>query len=441
MTASQPSSPRPSTSSLRHGLFHPLGLPGGPPAHPIESDPILRTALDESWRQYLAPHVQPQRPGPDHSLRPGNHPRKLPRAGKERPPRHRREPAALGLQQTPHPPECLTVLTCPHPPPPVVVFDPGDDVLHTRAALAMHHPAAGRATVHPTPSTDSTLALAHNLLDALGKTTPLTGYRANDPTPAWTLAAAWLLAPPVTRLTVLRAHLLSARALHDLLALRARTGVRLYLVCHQPQPSAVLEQALTRTGYDMADADAVLSLDGQNPPHAPRPRQAAADTSEWISLPTLTRLTSYESSPACACSPPTAAQRGLHPPALPLHIATQVAHRLNRTAHPHLAAHLAAAIVMAVSTSQLDTARVLDLALDGTALTLHDRHNVRQGCTTHPVPTWAQPLLRATAFTHLLATGERSSRLFADPLGACGLPSLTDFAEHLRIRPPQPRLR
>ncbi|EPD54444.1 hypothetical protein [Streptomyces sp. HGB0020] len=333
------------------------------------------------------------------------------------------------------------MLTCPHPPPPVVVFDPGDDVAHTRAALAMHHPAAGRVTIHPTPGTESTLALAHNLLDALGKTTPVTGYRATDPAPVWTLAAAWLLALPVTRLTVLRAHLLSPRALGDLLALRVRTGVRLYLVCHQPRPSAVLEQALARTGYDMADADAVLSQDHQDPPHAPRTRPAAADTSEWISLPALTTLTSYESSPACACTAPTAAERGFRPPTLPTHIATRVAHRLDRTAHPHLAAHLAAALGTAASTSQLDTARVLDLALDGTTLTLHDRHNVRQGCTTHPVPAWAQPFLRAAAFTHLLATAERSSRLFADPLGARGLPSLRDFAEHLRIRPPQPRLR
>ncbi len=330
------------------------------------------------------------------------------------------------------------MLTCPHPPLPVVVLDPGDDATHTRAALAMHHPAAGRVTVHPTPGTDSTLALAHNLLDALGKTTPVTGYRATDPAPVWTLAAAWLLALPVTRLTVLRAHLLSARGLDDLLALRVRTGVRLHLVCHQPRLPAVLERALARTGYDMADADAVLSQDDQDPPRTPRTRQAAPDSGEWIDLPALTTLTSYESSPDCACTPPTAAQHGFRPPLLPARMATQVAQRLSRTPHPHLAAHLAAAIVTAASTSQLDTARVLDLALDGTTLALHDRHNVRQGCTTHPVPAWAQPLLRAAAFIHLLATAERSGPLFADPFHARGLPSLRDFAECLQLRPPQP---
>ncbi|GHB92442.1 hypothetical protein GCM10010306_104470 [Streptomyces umbrinus] len=330
------------------------------------------------------------------------------------------------------------MLTCPHPPPPMVVFDPGDDAAHTRAALTMHHPAAGRATIHPTPGTDSTLTLAHNVLDALGKTTPVPGYRATDPVPAWTLAAAWILALPISRLTVLRAHLLSARALDDLLALRARTGVRLYLVCHQPKLSAALERTLARTGYDMADADAVLSQDDRTPPHALRTGQATPDSGEWIDLPALTTLTSYESNPTCGCTAPTAAERGFRPPALPSRIAAQVAHRLDRTAHPHLAAHLAAAVATAASTSQLNTARIQDLAPDGTTLTLHDRHNVRQGCTTHPVPAWAQPLLRATAFTHFLATGERGSALFTDPLGARGLPSLKDFAERLKLRPPQP---
>ncbi|MER6288561.1 hypothetical protein [Streptomyces sviceus] len=330
------------------------------------------------------------------------------------------------------------MLTCPQPPPPMVVFDPGDDAAHTRAALLMHHPAAGCATVHPTPGTDSTLALAHNLLDALGKTTPVPGYRATDPAPLWTLAAAWTLALPVTRLTVLRAHLLSTRALGDLLALRVRTGVRLHLVCHQPKLSAALERALARTGYDMADANAVLRQDDQDPPDTLRPRQAATHSGEWIDLPALTTLTSYESSPACVCTPPTAAEHGFRPPLLPIRIATQVAQRLSHTPHPHLAAYLAAAVVTAASTSQLDTARVLDLALDGTTLALHDRHNVRQGCTTHPVPLWAQPFMRATAFTHLLATAERSSPLFADPFHARGLPSVRDFAECLRLRPPQP---
>jgi hypothetical protein len=38
---------RPSTRDLRPELLHPLGLPGRPPAHPIEFDRMLRAALDE----------------------------------------------------------------------------------------------------------------------------------------------------------------------------------------------------------------------------------------------------------------------------------------------------------------------------------------------------------------------------------------------------------
>lgn len=102
--------------------------------------------------------------------------------------------------------------------------------------------------------------------------------------------------------------------------------------------------------------------------------------------------------------------------------AIQAARRLNRTPHPHLAAHLATVTTTAASTSQPNTARVQDPALDGTTVALHDRHNVRHGCMTHPAPTWAQPLLRAAVFTHLLTTAERGSPLFNDPLGPYGLP-------------------
>ncbi|MER6076264.1 ATP-binding protein [Streptomyces sp. NPDC001817] len=38
---------RPSTRDLRHELFQALGLPGRPPAHAIEFDRMLRTALEE----------------------------------------------------------------------------------------------------------------------------------------------------------------------------------------------------------------------------------------------------------------------------------------------------------------------------------------------------------------------------------------------------------
>lgn len=59
------------------------------------------------------------------------------------------------------------MLSCDNPPPVTVILDPGDDLVHTRAALAVHAPEAGRLTVHPTPGTDSSLTLAYDILAAL----------------------------------------------------------------------------------------------------------------------------------------------------------------------------------------------------------------------------------------------------------------------------------
>ncbi|MFE3527005.1 hypothetical protein ACFXOD_36620 [Streptomyces sp. NPDC059161] len=64
------------------------------------------------------------------------------------------------------------MLDCPNPPPVTVVLDPYDDVVHTRAALAAHAPHHGRLTVHPTPGADAAIALAHDILAALGKPSP-----------------------------------------------------------------------------------------------------------------------------------------------------------------------------------------------------------------------------------------------------------------------------
>ncbi|MFI1073229.1 hypothetical protein [Streptomyces puniciscabiei] len=51
------------------------------------------------------------------------------------------------------------MLSCDNPPPVTVVLDPGDDLVHTRAALAVHAPVTGRLTVHPTPGHSSSEAL------------------------------------------------------------------------------------------------------------------------------------------------------------------------------------------------------------------------------------------------------------------------------------------
>ncbi|WP_329201915.1 MULTISPECIES: hypothetical protein [unclassified Streptomyces] len=317
-------------------------------------------------------------------------------------------------------------------------MDPYDDVVHTRAALASHAPQHGRLTVHPTPGTDAAIALAYDILAALGKPVPLGGYRHLDPAPAWSIAAAWILATPITHLTLLRAHLLTPHRFRGLLALRRRTGVRLVLVCHHRAMRAFLERELCQVDHLVAEASALLPeaepgiLDRQVP-HAARPL-----ANRWIGLPALTTLKAFDDATGrCRCTAPLAADRDFFPPVMPPVTEAEVAWRLHRaTAHPYLAAQLATAAFTAASTTQLATAQVRDLGVDGRTITLHDQ-GLRQGCMTHLVPEWARPLLRAAALLWRIGAGT-SGPLFADPLGGEGLPSLTSFAEGCRLRPPQP---
>ncbi|MFJ9079463.1 hypothetical protein ACIRO3_30130 [Streptomyces sp. NPDC102278] len=149
----------------------------------------------------------------------------------------------------------------------------------------------------------------------------------------------------------------------------------------------------------------------------------------WINLPALTTLKSVdEASDSCHCLAPMAPDRDFFPPVMPAVTEAEVARRLHKaTAHPHLSAQLATALFTAASTTQLDTAHVGDLGPDGTTITLHD-HGLRQGCTTHPVPAWARPLLRAAAYAWSIETG-MNGPLFSDPWGSTGQPYLTAFAE------------
>ncbi|MCL8015858.1 hypothetical protein [Streptomyces sp. AS02] len=135
------------------------------------------------------------------------------------------------------------------PPSVAVVLDPGDDVVHTHTALAAHHPPSGRITLHPGPGTSSETGLAHDLLAALGKAPLLPGRFPAGRQPAWEAATAWIAALSVTRLTVLRAHRLTARRTMRLLQLRVFTGIHLTLVCHRPHLPAALHTALERADY------------------------------------------------------------------------------------------------------------------------------------------------------------------------------------------------
>ncbi|MWA16287.1 hypothetical protein, partial [Streptomyces sp. BA2] len=330
------------------------------------------------------------------------------------------------------------MLDCPNPPPVTVVLDPYDDVVHTRAALASHAPDHGRLTVHPTPGTDAAIALAYDILAALGKPVPLVGYRPLDTAPAWTIAAAWILATPITHLTLLRAHLLTPHRLQDLLALRRRTGVRLFLVCHHRAMRAFVERELRQLDHRVAEASALLPEAEPATSERQAPQAARPLANRWLNLPALTTLSTFDSATRpCQCTAPMAEDRDFFAPTLPALTTAEVSHRLHHaTAYPHLAARLATAVFTAASTTQLSTAHVRDLAPDASTITLHE-HGLRQGCMTHHVPSWARPLLLAAAFTWRITTGT-SGTLFSDPLGGQGLPSLTAFAERCKLRPPQP---
>ncbi|MFF4323716.1 hypothetical protein [Streptomyces sp. NPDC001568] len=330
------------------------------------------------------------------------------------------------------------MLDCPNPPPVTVILDPHDDVVHTRAALASHAPHEGRLTVHPTPGVDSAVALAHDILAALNKPVPLNSHRPLDPAPAWTTAAAWILATPITHLTLLRAHLLTPHRFKDLLALRRRTGIRLVLVCHRRAMRPFLERELRQVEHHIAEASALLPEAEPAAPQPQTPPTARPLANRWISLPALTTLKTFdETASPCRCTAPMATDQDFYPPAMPPVTEAEVARRLHRaTAHPHLAAKLATAIFTAASTTQLDTAHVRDLGPDGTTITLHD-HGLRQGCMTHPVPAWARPLLRAAALLWSIETGTNGS-LFNNPLESNDTPSLTTLAESCKLRPPQP---
>ncbi|MEV6672007.1 hypothetical protein [Streptomyces sp. NPDC051162] len=324
----------------------------------------------------------------------------------------------------------------PAAPPVTVLLDPADDAAVTRAALAAHHPAAGRITVHPTPAA-SGAALALDILAALGKPTELPGDWGKHGPPAWNIAAAWILALPHTRLTVLRTHLLDEKSWSALLTLRRRTGVHLVAVCHTRRPSAAMRTALRDIEHHTVSTDHDPGDLLAEAPTMPAPRRGAE--SRWITVPALAYLDSHQDFPACHCTPPPAPRPYVPERAYSI---DQLAHRLaTRTAYPQLAAALATAVFTGAPLAQLYTVRAAHLDADATTLTLHDRYRSRRpgfvtDCGAFTVPTWAQPFLLAAAnLVHLSPRGD-DSLFFNGPPRT--LMRLTEFAEHCRLRPPQP---
>jgi len=326
------------------------------------------------------------------------------------------------------------------PPPVTVVTDRHDDVLHTHTALAAHHVPSGRITLHPGPGTTSETGLAHDLLAALGKPPLLPGGFPAGRQPAWEAATAWITALPVTRLTVLRAHRLTAQRTMRLLQLRTLTGIHLTLVCHRPHLPAALHQALQTADYCVtADFQAARRhYYGTPAAVSPLVDEPARSANRWLTLPVLDRLVSYDSPAPCTapCTPPAITFRHRPPPApLTEQTAREIARRLaTMTAHPRLAAALAAASFTGASFQQLATARPGDYDDAAATLALHDRARYTDGCATHRVPPWASVFLRAAVCFARLAPGQ-GQHLLAGPHDRT---HLLRVAEAARLRPPQP---
>lgn len=324
------------------------------------------------------------------------------------------------------------------PPPPVtVILDPEDDAAYVRTALAAHGPAVGRVTLHPAPGTAGEIYLAHDLLAALGKPPLLPGRFAPGTDPSWSAVTAWFCAIPVTRLTVLRAHLLNQQRLERLLDLREATGLHLNLVCHRPRLPATLQRALHRVSHTITGG-LNAARRGFGPPAEAPPAPSHRTANRWITLPALERFDSLDSSSHCigTCTPPMIKWRH-RPKPRPRTEATlrEITRRIHtRTAHPRLAATLAAAVFTAAAAHQLATARLEDYDEQAATLALHDPARTVDNCATHPVPAWAHVFLRAAACMARLEPTQ-GRRMLAQP---DDYQDLMRFAEDARLRPPQP---
>lgn len=138
-------------------------------------------------------------------------------------------------------------------PPVTVLLDPHDDANVTAALLAAHDPAAGRVTVHPTPSTSSTSALVCDLLAALGRpVTRLAEEHVSGVAPAWQAAAAWVAGEQIGQLVVLRAHRLALAGWQRLLELRRATGTQLVLAWHDRALSRDVTRLLADVPYQVS---------------------------------------------------------------------------------------------------------------------------------------------------------------------------------------------
>ncbi len=224
------------------------------------------------------------------------------------------------------------------------------------------------------------------------------------------------------------------------LQLQALTDIHLTPICHRSHLPAALHQALRTADYSVtADFEAapppLLRHAYRRTPAGRRARLAGQPVAHPARTgpPHLLRQPRPCTAP---CTPPPIVFRHRPPPApLTPHTAQRVTHRLRTaTAHPRLAAAVAAALFTGASLQQLATARPRDYDDAAATLALHDRARYTDGCATHPVPPWAGIFLRAAACFARLVPGEGQELLAAPGDRA----HLLRLAETARLRPPQP---
>lgn len=280
-------------------------------------------------------------------------------------------------------------------PPVTVVVTARDEPQYMRLAFAAHQPLYGRITIHPTPLAGTGAYLAHDLIRALGKHLPvpdddhgMPGW-TNNADRSWRITAAWILTLGITHLTLCRAHRISAPQWEHLLALSARTGARLTLLCNGPllpQTAALLDTIPHRVLDDLRAATMHWRLPTDLPaPRGYQWRQHNAafpprDDELWFRLPPQPRLPiTVGFTPAPKPTGPTPPLPIPGPRQDPSHPHTaQIAARIHtRIAHPVHAACVALRALTGYSAQQIKT--------------LHER----SGNGLPPLPAWTHQLLDA----------------------------------------------
>ncbi|MFJ2915365.1 hypothetical protein ACIO8F_39605 [Streptomyces sp. NPDC087228] len=297
-----------------------------------------------------------------------------------------------------------------------LVVDERDDLHYTRAALAAHSPQGGRITVQPTPANSGPAALAHDVLYALGKrlaSGPNSPDAALDSVHlAWHAAAAWSIAAGVRHVVVIRAHLLTARRVDQLLAWRELTGVQLTLVWHKPPvglPSALAEVRRVR---DRAQFTSVLAEPGPPPARSLFPSTVTGITTQ---ADAIVRLLVRPGSPqsrsgvaglgrSCAGATVTA-QSTLPVPAQP--VAAETVTGLGLLAHPLVAGALGVVAFTAGSLGSLRWTRDLDISGDISLIKIHEPAHHR--CRLFSVPVWARAQLDGARALHRLTPSAQES--------------------------------